>query len=210
MATRRTRARRPATPAKPTKRTATPPNASRSRPASPVTSLRAYANHRHVSVEAVRKAISGGRLQRSIVLVDGVPQVADVALADQEWSTNTDLSRAHDDVKRRAAAASPPASNIVLFPPPAGDSMAAASAAEKHWRAKKAELDYKRAAGELVDAAEIKGRIVEIFTTCRSKLLGLPTKAKQRLPHLTITDVNVLDDVVRESLEELVPGRVSV
>jgi phage terminase Nu1 subunit (DNA packaging protein) len=87
--------------------------------------------------------------------------------------------------------------------------MADASTREKHWRALKAELDYKRAAGELVDAAAIQARIVEIFTTCRTKLLGLPTKAKQRLPHLALADVSALDDVVRESLEELVPERVS-
>jgi hypothetical protein len=82
-------------------------------------------------------------------------------------------------------------------------SIAAASAAEKHWRSKKAELDYKRAAGELVDAKEITASFTQLIVTSRTKLLGLPTKAKSRLPHLTLEDLAVLEEIVRESLEEL-------
>ena len=82
--------------------------------------------------------------------------------------------------------------------------IAAASAKEKHWRAKKAELDYKRAASELVDAKEISARFVELITTSRTKLLGLPSKAKAQLPHLTIDDLNMLDAIVRE--DKMWPG----
>jgi len=41
----------------------------------------------------------------------------------------------------------------------------------------------------------------------RTHLLGLPTRAKQRLPHLSNADLGVLDGLVRESLEELADGR---
>lgn len=199
-------------------------------PAPPTTSLSAYARHRGVSTEAVRKAIATRRLVKSITN-DEPPQIADAQLADREWAANTDLTRAHDDVKERAAAA--PVSNDTPLhvitggretergrvirmdePQPHGGSLkreqlepdvsiAAASAAEKHWRSKKAELDYKRAAGELVDAKEMTAAITQLIVTSRTKLLGLPTKAKSRLPHLTLDDLNVLDEIVRESLEEL-------
>jgi hypothetical protein len=154
------------------------------------------------------------------VIVNRVPQIADVKLADQEWAANTDLSRAHDDVKEKAAQQG----RVLVFhePQPHGGalqrqvapspdpSIAAASAQEKHWRAKKAELDYKRAAGELVNAMEIQARIVDMFTTCRAKLLGLPSKAKSQIPHLTIADINTLDTIVRESLEALATDQVAV
>lgn len=198
-------------------------------PPKPTISLSAYARHRGVSTEAVRKAIARGRLVQSITKNDP-PQIADVQLADQEWAANTDLTRAHDDVKQRAA--EPPGNDTSLHviaggretergrvirmdePQAHGGSLrreqlepdvsiAAASAAEKHWRSKKAELDYKRAAGELVDAKEITAAFTQLIVTSRTKLLGLPTKAKSRLPHLTLDDLNVLDDIVRESLEEL-------
>jgi hypothetical protein len=209
-------------------------------------SLRSYARHRGVSVEAVRKAIARGRLVKSITK-DDPPQIRDVALADQEWAANTDLTRAHDDVKlkaslqqppmpisielleqdrqemeRRARATAPPPGRetergrVLRFdePQPHGGSLkreqlepdvsiAAASAAEKHWRSKKAELDYKKAAAELVDAKEITAAFTQLIVTSRTKLLGLPTKAKSRLPHLTLEDLAVLEEIVRESLEEL-------
>jgi phage terminase Nu1 subunit (DNA packaging protein) len=39
--------------------------------------------------------------------------------------------------------------------------------------------------------------------TCRNKLLGIPTRAKQRLPGLTTADVLILDALIREALEAL-------
>jgi hypothetical protein len=37
----------------------------------------------------------------------------------------------------------------------------------------------------------------------RTTLLGLPTRARQRLPHLGAADLVVLEGLVREVLEEL-------
>ena len=43
----------------------------------------------------------------------------------------------------------------------------------------------------------------EIITRARTKLLGIPTKAKQRIPDLDTDAIGVLDDIVREALEDL-------
>lgn len=180
----------------------------------------AYARHRGVSRVAVHKAL-GKRLIRS-VRWDGKKQIAivDVALADREWAANTDLSRAPDAVKVKAAADAiavrlePQAhggalKRSVALPPPDDQGEAAAlakaSAREKHFRAKLAELKYRERAGELVEAAGIQAQLVDTITTCRTKLLGLPSKAKQRLPHLTLEDLATIEAIVREALEELVP-----
>lgn len=188
------------------------------RPAEPL-SLRAYARRRGVSPEAVSRAIESGRLRASVTRHTGVPKIADPELADREWAANTDLSRAPDSVKAKAAAA-PAASH--LEPQPHGGALkrnealdpdedaeddeptlADWSKEEKQWRAKTAELKYRERAGELVDAASVKAGFIDRITTARTRLLGIPSKAKQQLPHLTIADLEAIDGIVREALEAL-------
>jgi len=40
-------------------------------------------------------------------------------------------------------------------------------------------------------------------TLARTKIMGIPTKAKQRIPDLDTEAVTVLEDIVRETLEDL-------
>lgn len=183
-------------------------------------SLIAYAEHRGVTRQAVAHAIRMGRLLKSVVMVrvggQLRPKIADAALADREWAANTDLSRAPISVKDAAA-------ERVLTPVPPEEppedheaeqqdeddedeipALAEASAREKHFRAKLAELKYRQVAGQLVDAKAVEAAMVDAFTACRTHLLGLPAKAKQSLPHLTLADVEALDLIVRDALELLV------
>jgi phage terminase Nu1 subunit (DNA packaging protein) len=76
----------------------------------------------------------------------------------------------------------------------------------KHWDAKLKELKYREAAGELVAAAGIEKKLADVFSAVRSKLLGVPSKAKQAMPdELTASMVTKIEDLIREALEELVP-----
>jgi hypothetical protein len=53
-------------------------------------SLSAYARHRGVTPAAVQKAVATGRLRASVARDDrGAPRIADVELADREWSART-------------------------------------------------------------------------------------------------------------------------
>jgi hypothetical protein len=54
-----------------------------------------------------------------------------------------------------------------------------------------------------VNAKDIEAQIADVFARCRTKLLGLPRKAKALVPHLSPAEVQVIDTLVRESLEEL-------
>jgi len=153
------------------------------------------------------------------VWANGKARIADVALADREWAGTTDLTRAPTLVRERAekAAAVVPAAPGPPPPPeddPAGDtvpsgtlSLAAALAQEKTWKARLAELEYKRRAGELVDAQDMEACIVDDYSRCRTKLLGLASKAKASLPHLTHADIVAIDAIVREALEEIARER---
>src|SRR5689334_21046405 len=92
-------------------------------------SLRAYALRRGVSPEAVSRAIRSGRLRDSVVTVGRSPKIADPELADREWAANTDPARGTNS----------------------GDE---SDQSYSYWRAKKMELDARKAAGELVNAAD--------------------------------------------------------
>lgn len=164
-------------------------------------SLAALGRRLGVSQVAVLKAVRGRRLSRSLVWVKGRAKVADLELAVREWEANTDLSEAPASVQlkaqqRQAAAAREPGESLV-------SPLVEASARERSAKAKLAELEYARKAGELVPAAEVEARWLEMITRSRTKLLGLPSKAKQSLPHLTAADLKILDRIVREALEEL-------
>lgn len=177
----------------------------------PGMSIRAYAKRRGVSHVAVLNAIKKGRLGAGVQ--DG--RIVDPDLADKEWERRTDLSRAPSAVKERAKA-SPPASSgsPSSLPAPSGGapsahegmSLTEASATEKIWRAKLAELKYRQDAGELVPAKEVETRLQSLFTRIRTKLLGIPTRAKQAMPHLEPKDLGLFEQLVRETLEELADG----
>jgi hypothetical protein len=171
-------------------------------------SIRAYARHRQTSAPSVLRAIRSGRLKNSLVVDEhGKAKIADVALADQEWAANTDLSKAPGYVKDRGGDAAPAPTGARgkarQGSPAIPSALAEASAREKDWRARLAELEYRRKAGELVNAKDIETRIADVFARCRTKLLGLPSKAKAALPHLTHADVRAIDDLVRQALEDL-------
>ena len=56
---------------------------------------------------------------------------------------------------------------------------------------------------ELVRADEVQQKWVQVITLARTKILGIPTKAKQRIPELDTTAITCLEDIVRETLEDL-------
>jgi hypothetical protein len=73
----------------------------------------------------------------------------------------------------------------------------------EHLKAELLELERKQKEEILVKSEEIESKWVEIITIARTKVLGIPTKAKQRIPDLDNTAITILDDIVRETLEDL-------
>jgi len=55
----------------------------------------------------------------------------------------------------------------------------------------------------LVPAADVESTWIEVITMARGKILGIPTKAKQRIPDLDGGAMACLEDIVRETLEDL-------
>lgn len=175
--------------------------------------IRAYARHRGTSHTAVQRAIRGRRLVKSLSADSKGAVLIDFAVADAEWEAHTDLSRAPGYVKERPAVSAPPPTKAAQPPVarvPAGVSaLAEASAREKHWNAEIKQLEYLEAAGELVKAAPLEARWTDRIVQCKTKLLGVPSKAKHALPHLTHSDVRVLDELIRQALEDLADAAVA-
>lgn len=196
----------------------------------PIMSQRGYARHRGVAHRAVQKAIESGRITTVDGTPGGK---IDSAVADRQWAENTSHSHLRQPTKREkeggpaapeapepdtAPAPIPP----IAVPAPAPEDTSTpgatpraqvraedkltlnqASAEEKKFKALIAELEYEERMGLLVRAAEVEAGWAKIVALSRTKVLGLPSKIKSRLPHLTKADVLVVEELCREALEEL-------
>lgn len=168
-------------------------------------SLRAYAKRRGVSPMAISDAVKHGRLSASVGRDEnGVPKIRDPDLADREWLQNGDYSRHPERIPPTPAGVPPVAVEAEEADPASPVSMHEAGTREKHWRAKLAELKYKEAVKELVQASEIRDEWTGILSAVRSKLLGVPSQARSALPSLTTDDVLILENLIREALSDLV------
>lgn len=65
------------------------------------------------------------------------------------------------------------------------------------------ELDRKRKEGELLLRSEVQKAWSDAINASKTKLLALPTMAKQRIPHLDLEEIEILTELVREALEGL-------
>jgi excisionase family DNA binding protein len=73
----------------------------------------------------------------------------------------------------------------------------------EHLKAELLELERKEKEKSLVAVDEVNNTWQKIITNTRNKMLGVSSKAQQRLPDLDNSAVDCIDDIVREALEEL-------
>ena len=172
-------------------------------------SYRAGARHLGVTLRAVQNAIAKRRLVESIGRdAQGRPFITSLETLEREWRSNGDRTRATVAVKERESRRGAPddAPSSPESSPSSSMTIAEATAFEKTMKGKLAELAYLEKAGKLVDAEAAARTWIEVVTRSRTKLLGLPSKLKTRLPHLTPADLRAIDAEVRQMLEELATG----
>jgi hypothetical protein len=171
-----------------------------------------------VTSEAVYAAIRTNRL--SVVRTGDGRELVNSATMREEWDRNTQ--------KRIGRGPKPPAGTIERTPKRPGEltpqerrdqqadsggNLAETNEAipdynesrarTEHLKAELLELERKEKERILVKAEEVEAKWVEIITMARTKILGIPTKAKQRIPDLDTDAISLLDDIVRETLEDL-------
>jgi len=151
-------------------------------------SMSEFARWLGVDEKSVRSAVKVGRLSGDVIGRDraGHPTILDCEAAATQWAEQT---------RPRAGG------NI------APGRLAEATLRERNARADRAELETAIKRGEYVLLAEVDRRWSGFAVQIRTGLLGLPTRARQRLPHLTAADVTELDRLVREVLEEFAEQR---
>ena len=164
-----------------------------------------------VSRTAVYKAIKQGRLP-VVRAADGRELIRSETLRE-DWYAKT--------MAKIGVGPKPPAGESA-FPPerpkPTPQSLTApepgdivpdyndSRARTEYLKAELLELERKEKEGLLVRAAEVEAKWVEVITISRTKVLGVASKAKQRIPDLTQDQIAILEDIVREALEELAEG----
>jgi phage terminase Nu1 subunit (DNA packaging protein) len=163
-------------------------------------SLREYARRRGVSAEAVSKAVMTGRLSSCVVRVDGQPKIADPAAADREWDATTRPTAG-------SAAAAPDAGGSASAYQTSRALREAAAARREAAQADMAELELAERRRQVVDAERARADVIAAFSLVKTRLLGIPSRVAQRRPDLQGDLVELLDEMIREALEELSSGR---
>lgn len=154
---------------------------------------------------AVSRACKVGRLNKCVErdATGRVVGITSVELADEEWRANSDYTDApqhdqesHDGENLELGADGSPQLT-------AGMNQNQVKTVQAYWDAQTRRLKFEQAAGTLVEAAGVEKQLRDVFTQCKVKLLGIPTQAIQRLPHLSTSDVAVIEELIREALTAL-------
>lgn len=154
--------------------------------------LNGYAAHRRAkrlpggSIRSVVEAVASGRID-----VSENQMIADPEAADRAWEARTDASR------------TPPTSTKGHARP---GTLPEARRLESLERARGLKLANDRRTGELVEARAVERMFSTMVVTCKTRLRGIPSRAKQRFPDLTAAHLAGLAALIDEALEELADG----
>ena len=147
-----------------------------------------------VTKAAVSKALKSGRLDEAKVNRDGkVFLVKDKAF--NIWEQTSDPSQPRARKKDVVKTIGSSGEDVPSF----NESRAKREA----MMARLAEIDVEEREKLLVPSEEVKNAWIQLVTIAKTKVLGIPTKAKQRIPDLDKGAMALLDEIVRETLEDL-------
>lgn len=170
--------------------------------------------------EAVRKAIATGKIpsdclgKRALSSGRLVPVITDPERAWKNWQGNIDPIQVRDKAALSAGRAAAHARDRGEHPPADAEgtgikagsrvpSITESKAITEDYKARMAKLEFEERTGKVVNAEDVKVRVVTMITVAKTKLLGVPSKAKGRIPSLTVRDVEELEQLISEALEEL-------
>jgi len=145
-----------------------------------------------VSPQAVYKAINQGRVT-PVVDNDGK-----VMLDKDAFETDWEKSYRPLPVKKNNY--HKPRQKAVSSDIPAYEESRART---EHLKAELLDIERKQKEQQLVDSKQVQAKWLEVISIAKNKVLGIPSKAKQRIPELDVSAMNCLEDIVRESLEEI-------
>jgi hypothetical protein len=137
-----------------------------------------YAGHINRSAPYVTKLGHQGRLvERSV----GGKTLVDFELTDRLVRNTADLSKAHNGANAKPELPRSPAIGPVGDVGRVDAIFRQAQAQERAYSAKLAELEYKKAIGEVVPAAQVEAELARVFATFREAMLQIPARLSAQL-----------------------------
>lgn len=149
-----------------------------------------------VSPASITKALKEGRLD--VVLSHDGREMIDGETLREQWDARTQAKMRPVTARTRSPQPRHHSSEV----PDYNESRART----EYLKAELLELERAQKEGELVAASEVGKKWGELVAIARTKVLGIPSKAKQRIPDFPQDAFVILEEIVREALEELADG----
>lgn len=169
-------------------------------------SLRAFAKHVRVTENAVRKAVTSGRLKGSIGRdAKGKPFIRDVALAVTEWTQNAGRVGPEASAAPQAAVTQ----TAVVIPT---ETLVAAQRSATLERSRKLKLDNDLKEGLLVEVAKASREAFEAARTIRKTVMNIPSRLSAELAAESDAArvYSKLDAALREALNSVADQLLAV
>jgi hypothetical protein len=157
----------------------------------------------------LEKLCKQGKLPRSTASVSPVRVRA--ALLVDEYLTNIDQRQAVREkpgikAEHVAAPSLRPALPAPADEPLADDQLPAYTVSQQrkaYEQANLLEIERRQKEGQLVERESVVSTWAQLINSAKSKLLAVPTTVRQRIPHLTAEEADVIDVVIRAALADL-------
>ena len=163
------------------------------------------------------KLCDKGALQGSPCILQAKPLRVDADLLVAEYLAKVSPHQAEAQqprAKREPAAPRPPQPKRQPPPPPRAPEPKdlpdynVSRARSEYEKANLLELDRKTKEGHLLRREDVEQAWGGAVNITRTRLLGVASTARQRIPHLETEEVELITTLIREALEELAAGEL--
>lgn len=169
---------------------------------------------RRCSRQNLDKLCDRGALRGSSCILQAKPLRVDGDLLVAEYLARVAPHQAEAQQPRakREAPAPPPGGPPAQLPPERPEDLpdyTISRARSEFEKANLLELERKQKEGLLLPREDVERAQASAVAISKTRLLGVPSTAKQRIPHLSLNEVEILTTLIREALDELANWEVA-
>jgi hypothetical protein len=151
----------------------------------------------------VEQLVKKGRLKESTLAVSPIRVDGEKLLAEYLAVVDARQSQVKGPRPKRTQAQRPPASALASTSAETLPDYNESRARSEFEKANLLELDRKTKEGLLLRREDVDRAWGEAVAIAKTKLLAVPTRARQRIPHLTLDEIEELTQLIREALQEV-------